>query len=63
MYTIDTLKTNKFKQCTIPSGSELYARFGMTSRKGSYSGDEKPPLHESKIDQVAKVQKLAVENE
>lgn len=60
MYTIDSLKINKFQEVAIPSPKELFERFGITNRKGSYTGDEKAPLPESKINTVAKVQKEAI---
>lgn len=62
MYTIKSLKTNKFKEAAIPSNKELFARFGMTTKKGSYTGDDKAPGPERKIDTVARVQKVAVED-
>ena len=63
MVTITELKINRYKATTIPSPKELFGRFGFSNKKGSYTGDTKAQLNDSKIDKVAEVQKLAVKPE
>lgn len=63
MITVDALKLNKFQQVSIPKPSELFARFGLTSKRGTYSGDDKVPMGQSKVETIAEVQKIAVEKE
>lgn len=63
MVTITQLKINRYKATTIPSPKELFGRFGFSNKTGSYTGSEKAPLNESKIEKVAEVQKVAVEPE
>lgn len=63
MVTITELKINRYKATTIPSPKELFSRFGFSNKKGSYTGENKAPLNESKIEKVAEVQKIAIKPE
>lgn len=60
MYTINPLKINKFKPTTIPSNKELFSRFGITKAGGNYTGNNAAPGPQTKIEQVAEVQKEAI---
>lgn len=62
MITVDLLKLNKFKEVSIPSPAELFARFGFNSKKGSYSGDDKVPTSQSKVEACKEVEKLAIDD-
>lgn len=61
MVTIPALKVNKFVDTTIPSGKELFARFGYTKKEGSYSGDVNLLDHRSKVEKLADVEKAAID--
>lgn len=57
MFSIPELKLNKFQPAEIPSGKELFERFGAMPGK-SYSGDTIIPQHMSKIDAIKTVDNL-----
>ena len=63
MVTIPGLKVNKFVETTIPSGKELFARFGFTKKEGSYSGDKNLLDNKSKVEKIAAVEKEILEKE
>lgn len=50
MYAVEKLRHNRFKVVDIPRTSELYKRFGMTTPKGGYSGDDFIDPSKSKTD-------------
>lgn len=62
MFVIPELKLNSFKEETIPSPSDLFARFGFTTKKGNMSGDETPPAGLSKVEQAANVENIAFDS-
>lgn len=61
MFTIPELKLNSFKEETIPSPSDLFARFGFTSKKGNMTGDETPRDGLSKVETLSEVEKIAID--
>lgn len=63
MVTIPKLKVNNFKEVSIPKPSDLFARFGFSNKKGTYSGDENALPSGSKVEQIAQVEKIAIEEE
>lgn len=63
MFVIPELKLNSFKEETIPSPSDLFARFGFTTKKGAMTGDESPKTGLSKVETLAEVEKLAIDND
>lgn len=60
MYIPDKFKLNKFTPVAIPSNQQLFQRFGFTSTpsNGSYSGEAKADFDSSKINAIAKGDKL-----
>lgn len=63
MYTLSTLHLNKKEDHNIPRPSDLYARFGFSNKKGSYTGDETIAVNESKLDTLDLVQKEIAKND
>lgn len=47
----------------MPSPAELFARFGFSNKKGSYSGDDKALNPSSKVEQCAEVEKLVIDKD
>lgn len=62
MFVIPELKLNSFKEETIPSPSELFARFGFTTKKGTMTGDNTPVVGQSKVEQAANVEHIAFDS-
>lgn len=46
-----------FQDVTIPTGKELFKRFGYNTKKGDYTGDQKAPLGERKVDILSRIDK------
>lgn len=63
MYTLNTLKINKFKETTVPSNRELFSRFGITKSGGNFTGDESAPTPKTKVETLSEVEKLAINKE
>lgn len=63
MFVIQPMRLNKKVDVKIPSPANLFARFGMTSRKGTYSGDDTPDTGLSKVEQAAAAEKLIIDKE
>lgn len=63
MFTLPELKINSFKQETIPSPSDLFARFGFSQKAGQMTGDDTPSAGQSKVEQAAEVEKLVISKE
>lgn len=61
MVIIPALKHNQIQQVEIPTPSELFKKYGLTTAAGKYSGDEILNPNESKIDQVSEVARDAFE--
>lgn len=61
MVIIPNLKHNQVQQVDIPSPSELFKKYGLTTSAGKYSGDDVLNPNESKIDQVSEVSREAFE--
>lgn len=55
MYTIPALKHNKFQKVNIPSPSDLFKRYGMSKRGGTYSGDTTAPMSETKVETLNRI--------
>lgn len=61
MVVIPNLKHDQVQQVEIPSPSELFKKYGLTTAAGKYSGDDVLNPNESKIDQVSEVSQEAFE--
>lgn len=55
MYTLPSLKHNSFQKVNIPSPSDLFKRYGMSKRGGTYSGDTSAPQSETKIETLDRI--------
>lgn len=63
MLTIPGLKINKFQDVTIPTGKELFKRFGYNTKKGDYTGDQKAPLGERKVETISRIEKDIIDKD
>ena len=63
MFVIDTLRLNKFEEHSIPTPQELFSRFGYTKKEGTYSGDAVIKEDQSKVEQIAEVEKTVIEED
>lgn len=57
MFCPEEMKLNKFQNVRIPSGEQLFSRFGLVNAQGThYTGDEYEPINRTKLQNLEDLQ-------